>query len=126
LASGNGIIISGLINRLPVVSRNVYAPSPFPNPATIKNPHIKQTVAAADGVILGSQLISPKKIEFELKTERTALMAASDNGHFDVVKMLLDNGADVNAKDQNGRTALYFAKEKGHQNIIMLFEAEAK
>ena len=55
----------------------------------------------------------------------TMLGAVSREGHFDVVKMLLDNGADVNAKDQNGRTALYFAKEKGHQSIVRLFlEAE--
>lgn len=36
----------------------------------------------------------------------TALIRAADNGHLDVVRLLLDKGADVNAHDNDGITAL--------------------
>ena len=36
----------------------------------------------------------------------TALMVASDNGHLDVVQALLAKGAEVNARDNDGLTAL--------------------
>ena len=41
----------------------------------------------------------------------TALMAASAQGHLDVVQALLENGADVKAKGSNGTTALSVAKD---------------
>lgn len=44
----------------------------------------------------------------DLKDENgwTALMYASKKGHTVVVKELLENGADVNAKNKTGKTAL--------------------
>ena len=44
----------------------------------------------------------------------------------DVAKVLLANGAHVNAENNNGWLPLDWAKKKGHQEIIALFEAEAK
>lgn len=41
---------------------------------------------------------------------RTALMVASDWGHFEIVKYLVENGANVNLKDKDGKTALDFAE----------------
>lgn len=34
---------------------------------------------------------------------RTALIVASIMGHFDIVKYLVENGADVNLKDESGK-----------------------
>ena len=39
----------------------------------------------------------------------TALMLAAHDGHLNVVKFLIDRGADVNAKDKRGYTALGIA-----------------
>lgn len=39
----------------------------------------------------------------------TALIRASQNGHIDVAKLLINNGANVNAMDENGGTPLTWA-----------------
>ena len=40
----------------------------------------------------------------------TVLMIASSIGHFNIVKYLVKNGADVNLKDESGKTALDYVK----------------
>lgn len=49
---------------------------------------------------------------------RTPLHLATRNGHEAVVRVLLERGADINAKDVDGRTALHFAAEQGHEAIV--------
>ena len=57
----------------------------------------------------------------------TALHLASYWGDSEIVKMLIEAGADVNAVNKDGETALYWASLKGHQEIIkILKEAGAK
>eukprot|EP00975_Prorocentrum_lima_P057108 11980974-Prorocentrum_lima.AAC.1 len=48
------------------------------------------------------------------KTSQTALIAATQNGHIEVVLTLLSHGASMGAADSNGWTALHHAAEKGH------------
>ena len=49
----------------------------------------------------------------------TALMGASVDGHLEIVKYLISTGADVNAKNDDGWTALIFASTtKGHLEIV--------
>ena len=55
----------------------------------------------------------------------TVLMIAAGNGHAKTVEVLIEAGADVDAKDRDGRTALFgaasgvFATEgKGHAEIV--------
>jgi ankyrin repeat protein len=54
---------------------------------------------------------------------RTALMFASYLGHKEVVKLLLEAGADVNTRDKDGFTALTLASENGHKEIIELLKS---
>ena len=49
-----------------------------------------------------------------------ALLNASGRGHLDVVRLLLENGADVNAADISGNTALMRASENGHTDVVRL------
>jgi len=63
----------------------------------------------------------------------TPLHYAAYNGHTDVVKLLLENGADPSIKDNTGKTAADIARERGRieianmiENIMELFEALKK
>jgi ankyrin repeat protein len=47
----------------------------------------------------------------------TALMFAAQNGHLEISKLLIDRGADVNAK-YDGWTALMFASKKGYREVV--------
>ncbi|KRT79272.1 Ankyrin repeat-containing protein [Oryctes borbonicus] len=52
---------------------------------------------------------------------QTALMLAVSHGRLDMVKMLLEAGADVNIQDEDGSTALMCAAEHGHIEIVKYF-----
>ncbi|RMG00343.1 MAG: ankyrin repeat domain-containing protein, partial [Acidobacteria bacterium] len=56
---------------------------------------------------------------------RTLLMGAACNNDKSVVEYLLENGRDVNAKDSDGWTALMYAEEEGHDEIVeILLQAQ--
>lgn len=50
----------------------------------------------------------------------TPLIFASEEGHTQMVKLLLDHHADVNAQDDQKKTALMVATTKGHTKIVKL------
>ncbi|MGC8923596.1 MAG: ankyrin repeat domain-containing protein [Candidatus Micrarchaeia archaeon] len=51
-----------------------------------------------------------------------ALMYAARDGRTEIVKLLLEKGADVNAKDILGLTALRYAAENGHKDVVELLK----
>ena len=51
---------------------------------------------------------------------RTALILAADKGHKEIVEILLENNADVNAKDNDEWTALILAAENGYEEIVKI------
>ena len=56
---------------------------------------------------------------------RTALLAASENENLKILSLLLKVGADVNAKDNNGVTALMVATLNNTEAVSLLLEAGA-
>ena len=46
------------------------------------------------------------------------LMMASENGHLDVVRVLLDKGAEINNKTGGGTTALMIPSQNGYRDIV--------
>jgi ankyrin repeat protein len=51
---------------------------------------------------------------------RTPLMESAWNGQAEVIKLLLDYGADINAVDDHGMTALIRAARRGHEMSVKL------
>ena len=49
-------------------------------------------------------------------------MLASDNGHTDIVKLLLESKADIGAKNKNNSTPLIIASDKGYKDIVKILE----
>ena len=48
----------------------------------------------------------------------TPLHFSALKGHYDIVRYLVDNGADIHLKDKNKSTALYSAETNGHFDIV--------
>ena len=56
----------------------------------------------------------------EDKYGQTPLHIAAENGHRDMAELLLNNGADVNAKANNYTRPLHIAAENGHRDMAEL------
>lgn len=55
----------------------------------------------------------------------TALHFASSMGHVDVVRLLLNRGANLALEDEGGQRAYHYAQEGGHTDVEkMLTQAE--
>jgi ankyrin repeat protein len=52
---------------------------------------------------------------------KTPLMEAVEAGHLAAARILVENGADVNARTRSGTTALGLASMKGQGEIVRLF-----
>jgi ankyrin repeat protein len=51
------------------------------------------------------------------------LLNACKDGNLEKVKQLLEKGADVNAKNKYGGTALMYASYQGHEEIVKLLKS---
>lgn len=77
--------------------------------------------------VVENYLASRKNIDAKRpESGQTALMIAAENGHSEIVKMLLESGANPNERDSNKNTALMFASKEGHTKVIeILHKANA-
>ena len=53
---------------------------------------------------------------------RTPLIVAAGQGNIEIVKLLLAEGADLYAKDNQAKTALDWASERGHASVVKLLK----
>ena len=58
--------------------------------------------------------------EGEREDGETCLILAAYSGHLDICRLLIDKGAQTEARDWNGRTPLHWAAEGGHIDIVRL------
>lgn len=72
-----------------------------------------------------SLLLERQDIDIECADTQgwTPLIAAADHGHERVVQVLVEKGANLNAEDKDGLTALDHAWNNGHKEIEKLLEA---
>ena len=62
--------------------------------------------------------------DLQERSGRTALTAAAEKGHAEIVQLLVDHGANTRKADGYGRTASQVAADNGHQDIErMLIES---
>jgi hypothetical protein len=69
------------------------------------------------------RLLSIRNINVNMKDDmfgRTPLHSAVLNGHIEITRLLLQNGADVNAKNIHGSTPLHCSAKYGHVDILHL------
>ena len=60
------------------------------------------------------------KVENDVKSWERRLLHEAHNGNLEVVKDLVQNGINVNAKDAKHFTALHLASLKGHLDVVVL------
>ena len=78
-------------------------------------------------LLLGAFLIRPTHAHARPQSHgHTPLRLAAYLGKLDVVRLLLDGGADATAKDTFGKTPLDWAREKKHASVVALLEEAAK
>ncbi len=83
-------------------------------------------VAAAFGYTeLVDRIIKDKKVSVDITTEQsegaTPLIVATQMNHMDVVKSLVNSGANMEIKNEQGASALTIAAEEGQREAVRMF-----
>ena len=55
-----------------------------------------------------------------MASDSAALLDASCNGHAETVKILIEKGANIHRKDNDGWTPLHFASDNGHTETVKI------
>lgn len=103
------------LKRLFGAKRNVgHTPAPsHTQPMAIDQVALSGNISAAKELLKRDSNLVSRKDEFG----RTALHFAAVAGHTNIVELLVGNGADINAKNNDGHTPLMLAREYEHREL---------
>ena len=83
----------------------------------------------SENLVLGKGLMNKRKSSYHLSKHdefgMTALMWAAERGCEAVLRLLVEKGADLNAKERDGKTALMKAAERHETTVRLLLEKGA-
>lgn len=78
----------------------------------------KSIIKIADPNLKGVHLIEIGELRWDETMNYTPLMWASEGGHIEVVRDLLNADAEIDVQDGKGRTALIDAAWSGHEEVV--------
>jgi ankyrin repeat protein len=55
-------------------------------------------------------------------TKTTPLIGCAKGGKFEAIQWLLEHGADINATDDRGKTAIDWARANGHGKVVEMLQ----
>ena len=97
-----------------------------PLAAGTKEDELLRAVRQGDVAAVKALLDQGIPVDTKFRYDRTPLSFAADRGHLEIVKLLLERGADVNAKDTFYKmTPLSAASMKGNVDIVRLLLARS-
>ena len=71
-------------------------------------------------IVIGLLIVAMTCCAASCVIQDRGLILAAGRGHIEIVKLLLENGADVNSRTKDGDTALIVASKAGHTNVVKL------
>ncbi len=83
-------------------------------------PHSYLSAACAFGFLSFMKDCELSSTDWNRRQSLTLLLIAAEEGHDQVVQMLLDKGADVNAQDEYFGNALQAALSEGHDQVVQM------
>jgi ankyrin repeat protein len=88
--------------------------------------HLHDAIKYNNHADIVKELLKHKDIDVNLqdKDGETPLFTASDEDHLNIVRMLLDAGADINIKNNEDKTALDIAIERRQRHVAELIKNE--
>ena len=112
------------MKRTLITALIIAASSSFPDS---DEDHLITAVAANDTASVSEVLADDFGVNRRSDNGNTALMVAAAFGYGEMVRLLVDSGADLNMRGRIGNTALMYAVQEGHTDVVrLLVEADAK
>ena len=90
----------------------------LPSPALGQAAPLVEAAARGDLAAVKREVRRGAKLEQRDARGRTAVLAATDGNHLEVVRYLIAHGADVNAQDQQRDSAFLLAGARGYTEIV--------